>query len=73
MDEESIKALENLSLYCYYCGIIPIFLGILIIFVDVMNNNIPHILVGLFIFISGYAFVKISAVLTKILIIERDL
>ena len=71
MKLENMQELEKLGLFCYYCGIIPIFLGILVIFVDLLNENIPHIIVGIFMFISGYAFVKISTKISIALLLEK--
>jgi len=72
MKQESIKSLESLSLYCHIGGIITIFIGILVVFMNVVNGDFRHIQVGLFIFITGYAFVKISTQLADILVTEKD-
>jgi len=60
MQERHIKSLENLSFFCHFCGVLPTFLGILIIFMDVVNEAFDHIPIGIFMFITGYAQVKIS-------------
>ena len=67
MKTKNVKAFEKLSKYSYYCGIIPIFLGLVVIFVDVVKQDMNHLMVGVFIFISGYAFVKISQKLRQVL------
>jgi len=71
MKQENIKALENLSLFCHFSGVISIFLGIIVIFMDLLNNDFGHIQVGIFIFIVGYAFFKISTKLNNILFSEK--
>jgi len=67
MKEENLKSLERLSKTAYRSGILPIFLGVLVIFVDTINGDIPHILVGLFIFITGYSYVKIASKISRII------
>lgn len=71
MRYENIKALEQLSLYCHLCGMISIFLGILISIIDLVHGDFSHIHVGLLILAMGYAFVKISSKLTAITLIEQ--
>ena len=46
MKQENIKSLEKLSLFCYLCGLISVFLGILVVFMDVINKNFTHITIG---------------------------
>jgi len=58
--EDNIKSLRKLSRSCYLCGVAPLFLGIVAVFVDFVNKDFPHMLIGLFITIVGYAFVKVS-------------
>lgn len=60
MKQENKAALENLSKTCYNGGLLPIFLGILVTFIDVVRSDLPHALTGMFIFVTGYSFVKIS-------------
>jgi len=73
MQENHIKSLENISAFCYFCGIIPIFLGILVVFMDILQGAMDHMLVGLFVFISGYANVKISMRISDILDAEKKI
>lgn len=72
MKPENIKILESLSLFCHVSGIITVFLGIIVILMDLANNDFGHIQVGFFILITGYAFVKISSQLSKVLFSEQD-
>ena len=72
MKAENIKTLESLSLFCHVSGIITVFLGIIIILMDLVNNDFGHIQVGFFILITGYAFVKISSQLSAVLFSEQD-
>ena len=69
MKKENVKSLENLSLFCHFCGLANIFLGILTILLEVTKRGIAYIQAGLFIFAMGYALVKISE---KINDIVRD-
>jgi uncharacterized membrane protein HdeD (DUF308 family) len=68
----SVKSLENLSLFCHVSGVITVFLGIIVILMDLVNNDFAHIQVGFFVLATGYAFVKISSKLEKILNDEKD-
>ena len=70
MKHENTKSLESLSLFCHYCGMFSIFIGLVITFMDVLNGDFGHIQVGIFLFAVGYALVKISARLTEILVSE---
>ncbi|MDP8211711.1 MAG: hypothetical protein P9X22_00285 [Candidatus Zapsychrus exili] len=70
MKAENIKALENLSKTCYISGLLPIFLGLLVIYVDIIYGEISHIIVGILIFALGYSFVKISLKISNILSLE---
>ena len=70
MKPENIQSLERLSLFCHLCGLIFVFLGILVVFIEVVNKNFGHLQVGLFIFAAGYTFVKISARISNILTSE---
>lgn len=67
MKIESAKALENLSLYSHIGGVVTIFLGLVVTFINLLNKDFRHIQVGLFIFSTGYAFVKISSKIVHIL------
>jgi hypothetical protein len=60
MDDGNIKNLQNLSKVCHRSGILPIFLGVLVMFIGGVNFNPNTLAVGLLIFIVGYAFVKIA-------------
>ena len=60
MTDENKKALENLSKTCKRSGILPIFLGILVMFIALINQDTPTGAVGLFVFIVGYSYIKIS-------------
>jgi len=66
MRQENLKTLENLSLFCHIAGIITIFLSITVIFMDLLNRDFKHIQVGLYILVTGYTFVKISAKIIQV-------
>ncbi len=68
---ENVKSLEYLSLYGHISGVITIFLGIIVIMMDILNVDFRHIQVGIFICVVGYAFVKIAEKSETILLAER--
>jgi len=65
MNEENVKNLGNLSRVCHRSGILPIFLGVLVMFIGGINIDPYTIAVGLLIFSVGYAFVKIADKIKK--------
>lgn len=67
----NVRALESLSLFCHVCGLISILIGITVIAMDVMNKDFNKIQTGIFIFITGYSFTKISAKLSVIILDEK--
>ena len=71
MKSENIKALESLSWVCHLTGLFSVFIGLVVTFMDVLNNDITHIQVGIYVFVSGYAFVKIGKKLTNITFEEK--
>lgn len=73
MKDVNIKVLENLSLFCHISGIITVYLGILVIFLDLFDKDFAHIQIGIFILVTGYAFVKISTKLSIVLSIEKEI
>ena len=72
MKQDNINSLERLSLFCHISGLISILLGISVIFMDIINGDFSHIIVGLFIFITGYTFVKIAQKIAKVLLTEKS-
>lgn len=52
--------MEYLALYAQISGLITIFLGIVVISMDLVNQDFRHVQVGIFICVTGYAFVKIA-------------
>ena len=71
MKDNNVRALSKLSAFCKYSGLISTFLGIVILFIDVINKDWVHMQVGLFVFISGYSFMKIGAKVSSVLFDER--
>ena len=71
MKDNNVRALSKLSAFCRYAGIISVFLGILVLFVDVLNRDWSHMQTGLFIFVSGYTFLKIGTKISSVLFDER--
>lgn len=70
MKFENVKSLESLSLFCHYCGIFTVFIGIVVGFMDMLKGDFGHIQVGIFLFAVGYALVKISSRISEILLSE---
>ena len=70
---ENKKSLEYLSLYGHISGLITIFLGFLVIVMDLLKSDFHHIPVGIFICVVGYAFVKIAEKSEVIVLSERKL
>ncbi len=71
MRTENMKTIEFLSLICHFAGLFSVFIGMVVAFMDVLNNDFRHVQVGIYIFATGYALVKISAKLSEILLTEK--
>ena len=71
MKFENTRSLQHLSLYGQIGGLITIYLGIIVIFMDLINSDFRHAQVGIFICVTGYAFFKIAARSAAILLSER--
>lgn len=71
MKAENAKTLESLGLFCHLCGLFSVFLGLVVAFIDLLNGDFKHIHMGLYIFMTGYALVKISSKISQILMAER--
>lgn len=71
MQFKNIKTLENLSLFCHFSGIITVFLGIIVILMDLSNKDFAHIQIGFFVLAAGYAFVKISSKISNVICSEE--
>ena len=72
MKLKNVKTLENLSLFCHFSGIITVFLGIVVILMDLNNKDFAHIQIGFFVLTVGYAFVKISAKVARVVCDEEN-
>ena len=72
MKRASVNVLENLSLFCHISGVITVFLGIVIILMDLLNKDFLHIQIGFFVLATGYAFVKVSFKLSTVLYNEKS-
>ncbi len=64
------RSLESLTLFTHIGGLITMFLGFLVIGMDLLNNDFKHIQVGIFIFAIGYSYLKISSTISSILSTE---
>jgi len=71
MTHENFRTLEKLSLFCHFSGIITVFLGGVIILMDLGNGDFKHIQTGFFILAIGYALVKISSKISSVLFDEE--
>ena len=64
-------SLENLSLFCHFAGLFSVFIGLVLAFMTVMNEDKRFFQVALYIFFSGYANVKIANKIGDIVHRER--
>ncbi len=72
MEKENIRSLEKLSAYTYFCGLLNIFLGLMIILMKIFARDFHEIQHGIFILITGYAFFKTSGKITAITNFEKN-
>jgi hypothetical protein len=72
MKIENIKSLERLSLFCHFSGLFSVFIGLAVAFMDLLNRDVRHVQVGIYVFITGYALAKISAKISSILLSESQ-
>ena len=72
MQARNVQSLERLSLFCHVGGLAIIFLGISVAGLNLMNGDKKHVQEGIFIFVTGYAFVKISSKVAAILNDEKN-
>ena len=54
------ESLQNLAKTCNLTGLTSIFIGAVVFFQDFMSKDYFHATTGIFIFIIGYANVKIA-------------
>lgn len=73
MKEENIKALHNLSTTAYRSGFLPVFLGLLVVFLSVIYGKIGEAPIGILIFFLGYSFIKISQKINSVLDAELNI
>ena len=71
MKTKNIRSLESLGFFCHLCGLGCIVLGLLVVFMDIMNRNVMNIQIGILIVAIGYAFVKIAFKINLILNEEK--
>ena len=71
MRTENIRSLERLSLLCHFVGLFSVFVGMIVALLDLKNGDMKHIQVGIYVFSTGYALVKVSAKISAILIDEQ--
>ncbi|MBN1870459.1 MAG: hypothetical protein JW847_07800 [Candidatus Omnitrophica bacterium] len=72
MRSKNVKTLENLSLFCHFSGIITVFLGIVVVLLDLNNKDYGHIQIGFFVLTVGYAFVKIASKVMRVVCEEEN-
>lgn len=63
--EDNKKAISNLAQTCIRSGILPVVLGLCIIFVGVVEADYKDMIIGIFMFIVGYSFYKIGNKIKK--------
>lgn len=73
MKSDNVNALEKLSLFCHFGGLFSVFIGIVVILMNLVSSDFKHIQVGIYIFVTGYALFKIGARITAIVADEKAL
>ena len=71
MKDENSRSLDNLGRTCYRSGVFILFLGVLITFIHIVNQNYNQALVGILVFITGYGYAKIAAKLRNVINSEK--
>jgi hypothetical protein len=71
MKEKNVTALWRLSRFCRNSGFVCVALGFIVIGLDLFLRDFVHLQVGIFIFICGYAFLKIGSKISGLLFDER--
>ena len=71
MKTKNMRSLENLSFFSHLCGLGCVVLGILVVFMDIINRNYSSLQAGILIVAIGYAFVKIASKVNVILTDEK--
>jgi hypothetical protein len=72
MKTENINSFERLSLFCHISGLFSVFLGMAVAVLDLTNGDMRHVQVGIYVFITGYALVKISSKISAVLLDESS-
>ncbi len=72
MHAKNLSSLESLSLACHLTGLLNTFLGLVTSFLLLLRGDIRHVPFGIYIFITGYAMVKISQKISGIIIAESS-
>lgn len=70
MQQQNRKSLESLSWTCHLCGMFSVFIGLSLSLFNFLNKNWMNIQASLYILATGYALIKISNKLEKILYSE---
>jgi len=73
MHRHNANALESLSWFCHLCGLFSVFIGMTVTLLNFLDKDFMHIQSGIYIFVTGYALVKISKKISNILNSERAL
>lgn len=66
MQSQNVKALESLSLTCHLVGLINTFIGLSISFMLLIKQEFTQMHFGIYIFITGYAMVKIAQKISNV-------
>ena len=72
MKRENINVMERLSLFCHIAGMISVFMGLVVAFMEILSGEINRSPIGIYVFMTGYGLVKISSTLAKIIYSERS-
>lgn len=71
MKLENENKFEQLSLYCYLCGLGMTSFGVLVVYMGYLSQVDRFYLIGLYMFMAGYAFYKISERVKYVILSER--
>ena len=67
MQQQNRKSLESLSWSCHLCGMFSVFIGLSLTLLNLIGKNWMNMQASLYILATGYALVKISSKIERIL------
>ena len=70
MKQENRKSMESLVWACHLCGMFSIFIGLSLSLFNLISQSWMNMQASLYILVTGYALIKISSKIEKILLSE---